>query len=131
MTEPKPSVVRFVSAILRAEQERGGEGHAAQRVLLRLHEGLWKLIGRAGFDVLLARALVLAQKDHPVLVGVRAGPDGTLAGFDAAPRENDEFRAGATAIVSRFVELLVVLVGEDLAMRLLRDICPELRQEKE
>jgi hypothetical protein len=131
MTEPRPSVVRFVSAVLRAELERGGEGHAAQRVMLRLHEGLWKLIGPAGFDVLLARALVLAQKDHPALVGVRAGPDGTLAGFDAALPEDDALRAGTTAIVSRFVDLLVVLVGEDLAMRLVRDVWPELKEEKE
>jgi hypothetical protein len=128
MNEPRPSVERFVKAVIRFELERGGEGHVVQRVMLRFHDGLWKLIGPAGFDVLLARALVLARKDHPALVGVSAGLGGALSGLEAGPLADDALRAGATEIVSRFVELLAKLVGEELALRLVRDVWPGLKE---
>ena len=35
------------------------------------------------------------------------------------------------AIVAHFMELLAVLIGEDLAMRLLRDVWPAAAEEEE
>jgi hypothetical protein len=131
MNEPRPSVVRFVRAVVRIEVERGGDGHVIQRVMMRLHDGLWKLIGPGGFDVLLARSVVLARKDHPVLAGVSAGPGGTLPGIDDAARDGAALQCGAVAIASGFIELLVRLVGEALAMRLVRGVWPGLEEEKE
>ena len=134
MIEPRPSVVQFAKAIARAERERGGgasNANVAQRVLSRIHTELGKVIGPAGFDVLLARALVLARRGHPVLTGVAAQPGGKLTGFDDAARDAAALEDGAMAIVAAFIELLVVLVGRDLAERLVRNVWPAAQMEKE
>lgn len=103
----------------------------AQRIMLRFHDGLWKLIGSAGFDVLVARSLVLARKEHPILAGTSAGHGGALPGLDDAARDADALQRGAVAIVTHFIELLVTLIGEDLAMRLVRDVWPGLEEEEQ
>jgi hypothetical protein len=124
MIEPRPSVTRFVQAVARAELARGDGADAAdvaQRILTRLHQSLVKLIGSAGFDVLIARSLVLARRAHPALAGVTVGPGGRLTGVDDTAMALQE---GAMSVVSHFMELLVVLIGEDLAMRLVRNVWP-------
>jgi len=133
MIEPRPSVTRFVRAVVRAELARGGGAHdsvVAQRIMMRLHQELGKLIGPIGFDVLLARSIVLARRAHPVLAGITAGPGGALAGLDDAARDGIALQEGALAIVSHFTEFLVMLIGEDLAMRLVRDVWPAAEEEK-
>jgi hypothetical protein len=133
MIAPRPSVERFVRAVVRAEIARDGAGvdsHVAQRIMVRLHQELGKLIGAAGFDVLLARALVLARRARPSLAGIAAGPGGTLTGLADAGGDDGEQEEAATAIASHFIELLVTLIGEDLAMRLLRDMWPTATAEE-
>jgi hypothetical protein len=126
MIEPRRSVTRFVKAIARAEASRGGDvedSSIAQRITVRLHGELGKLIGPAGIDVLLARSVVLARRTHPILAGITAGSGGTLAGLDAAV-QGPALHEGVMAIVSHFIELLVSLIGEDLAMGLVRAVWP-------
>lgn len=103
----------------------------AQRIMVGLHDGLWKLIGSAGFDVLVERSLVLARKDHPVLAGTNAGRGGALPGLEDAAGDPDARELGAVAIVTHFIELLVTLIGEDLAMRLVREVWPGLEEEEQ
>lgn len=116
---------------MRAERSRGGgdDGVVAQRIAARLHEELARVIGSAGLDVLFRRSLVLARRAHPALAGVTAGPRGALAGLDDGARDRRALGEGATAVVAHFMELLVVLIGEDLAMRLVRDLWPEAAEE--
>ena len=126
MIDPRPSVTRFVKGVAHAERARGGSADGvdvAQRILTRLHEELGKLIGSAGFDILVARALVLARRTHPVLDGVTASPDGRLT-VEATASDPAALQEGSLATVEHFMELLVVLIGEDLAMRLVRNIWP-------
>jgi hypothetical protein len=132
MIEPRRSVTRFVKAVVRAEVSRGGgveDSRVAQRITMRLHKELGNLIGPAGIDVLLARSVVLARRAHPVLAGITAGPGGALAGLDDAALEGAELQEGAMAIVSHFIELLVSLIGEDLAMDLVRTVWPVAAEE--
>jgi hypothetical protein len=134
MIEPRRSVTRFVKAVARAELSRGGgaeDSGVAQRITMRLHKELGKLIGPAGIDVLLARSVVLARRDHSVLAGITAGPGGTLAGLGDAALEGAELQEGAIAIVAHFVELLVSLIGEDLAMDLVRGVWPAAEEEED
>jgi hypothetical protein len=134
MIEPRRSVTRFVKAVVRAELSRGGgveDSGVAQRITMRLHKELGKLIGPAGIDVLLARSIVLARRAHPVLARITAGPGGTLAGLDDAALEAAELQEGAMAIVSHFFELLVSLIGEDLAMDLVRGVWPAAEEEED
>ncbi len=133
MIEPRPSVTRLARAVARVESALAGHerGSAiAQTILMRLHQQLGKLIGPAGFDVLLGRSVVLARRIHPSLAGISTGPGGKLEGPKHA-REGADFDDDALAIVSHFVELLVTQIGEDLAMRMMRDIWPLARDEEE
>jgi hypothetical protein len=122
-----------VRAIVRAELPRDGgaqDSDALQRITTRLQKGLSKLIGSAGFDVLLARSILLARRAHPALAGVTAGPGGVLACGDNAARDGVALQDRAVEIVSQFVELLASLVGEDLAMDLVRGIWPEAAEKE-
>ena len=131
MNEPRPSFTLFVSRIFRREVEQGGEDDVAERILKRLYQGLWKLIGPAGFDVLLARSLALARKSHPVLAGISVAPGGQLRGLEDAARNPAALQDGAVALVALFIDLLVTLIGAELAMRLVRDVWPGLEEEEE
>jgi hypothetical protein len=133
MAPPRPSVVRFTRAVVRAERTRtGGESDAdvVARVFARLHQEIGKLIGPDGCDVLLARSLVLAQRAHPALSGVTSGPGGKLAGLDVVAIDEVALHGGSVAIVCQFIELLSVLVGEDLTTRLLGGIWPAAEEEE-
>jgi hypothetical protein len=133
MSELRPLVVQFVQKVVAAERSRAlgaSESDAAQHVLERLYQQLAPLLGPAGFNALLARSLVLGRRVHPGLARVSVGSQGSLAGIDDPSGEGDEQTQGALAIVAHFIELLVVLVGEDLAMVLMRDIWPKAAEEE-
>ena len=134
MIEPRPSVMRFAKAVARAERARGGgadESDLAQRITKRMHSDLGKVLGAAGVDVLLARSVVLARRGHPVLGKVTAGPGGALAGLDAPGLPPAALQEAEVLIVAHFIELLVTLIGEDLAMDLVGSIWPETAKEEE
>ena len=125
MTEPRPSVTRFVNSAARAEKAREAderETPVAQRILTRLYQQLGKLIGPAGFDALLGRSLVLARRTRPALALVTSAAEGKLEGLDALSRSESDSDDAALTIVAQFVELLVTLIGEDLALGMLRDL---------
>jgi hypothetical protein len=130
VNEPRPTIALVAGRIFRQELDRGGDGHVAERIMKRFYEGFWKLIGPAGFDILLARSLALARKSRPILDGISAAPGGALQGLDDAARDRAALDVGAVELVTRFIELLVTLIGEELAMRLVRDVWPGLEEEK-
>jgi hypothetical protein len=103
----------------------------AHRLMERLNAALVKLVGPSGFDVLLDRALVLARRAHPVLKGVTTASGGALAGPADTSLSAVELQEGAIAILAQFIELLAQLIGEDLAMRLVRDVWPAAAAESE
>jgi hypothetical protein len=126
-------VTRLAQAIARVERGLAGEKRGcavAQRIFTRMHQQLGKLVGPAGFDVLLGRALVLARRVRPGLAGVTSGPGGKLEGLAELARERAALDDDAMAIVSHFIELLVSLIGEDLAVRMTRDIWPAVADEE-
>lgn len=134
MLEPRSAVSQFVKVVARVELARGGgakEHDVAQRLTKRLNAALVKLVGPGGFDVLLARALVLARRTHPLLKGITSTSGGALSGLDEPTRDAAELREASLAIVAYFIELLAQLVGEDLAMRLVRDVWPGEAEESE
>jgi hypothetical protein len=133
MIAPRPVVTRLARAVVRAELARGGganDSDVAQRITMRFHQQLGKTIGAAGLDVLLARSLVLARRAHPLLAGITAGPGGTLAGLDDAARDAAAIQESAIAIVTYFIELMVVLIGEDLAISLVQDVWPTVEKDE-
>ena len=129
---PRPSVTRLAQTIARIELELARDERSsvvAQRILTQLHRRLGKLVGPLGFDVLLGRALVLARRVHPTPVQAMGTPaDKPEDPTEVAP-ERATLDDGALTIVSYFLELLVTLIGEDLAMHVIRDIWPTAHGE--
>ena len=119
MIEPRTSVLQLATELVEAElASRAGAWH----VTVRLHVSLARLVGANGFDVLLARALVLAKRSHPVLARFVVRPGGKVDGAADPAADQAAVERAAVAVVANFVELLVVLIGEDLTMRLLRKV---------
>lgn len=89
---------------------------------LRLH--LTTFMGNVGFRALLARSLALASTEAPWLRALHVKADGSLEGMDelgsqVGPEQTAE---GSIALLTGFLGLLVTLIGENLTMRLVRQI---------
>lgn len=111
---------------------------AAERVETRLRGRLAELFGLIGYTTLFARALRLAQIEIPALRHVTVNmQEGGLSGLrDFAevvqagggnPRATEE---GMTALLAHVIGLLVIFVGEDLALRLIREGWPEIGHDQ-
>ena len=101
---------------------------AASHVNEKFRQVLSTLLGVAGFQALLARALTLAKAESPELSAVEVQPDGVLAGLrvqgaHGARRFND----GEVILVAHLLGLLVTFVGAVLMLRLVNDTWPKLR----
>jgi hypothetical protein len=102
-------------------------GQAAVRTYAQLRDSFARFAGVAGFRSILARALTLAQRDAPWLAAVTVADDGALAGFGEAAMAQDPAaaRAGGQALLTHFLGLLHIFVGEALTRRLLADAWPD------
>lgn len=109
---------------------------AAERASDKLRAHLSNRIGQEGFRTLLARALSLTTPQFPHLSAVRVGADGSLVGLrGAAGRGSGEVQdsetqkavvEGAVALVAHLLALLVTFIGEDLTLRLISAVWPDL-----
>lgn len=101
-----------------------------ERVLRPLAERISPLVGTAGFQLLLSRALRRTQHRHPWLHAVRAGGGAgqQLSGWrEAAPEVGTEpFAAAAEDVVAELIGLLARFLGADMAARLVRQAFPEI-----
>ncbi len=86
---------------------------------LRPHLGL--LIGRTGFNTLVARALALAVAEVACLQGIEIAPDGLFTGLEELePRFGNKAAAeGAVVLLARLLGLLGNFIGEDLTVRVM------------
>jgi hypothetical protein len=103
---------------------------AAEHVCQKLSRHLARLVSPAGSQAILSRALHLAQAEFPFLEGVRAGrsPEVCFEGLDEHVHDVDpsEVGQGLRAVLGTMLDLLVGFIGEDLTMRLLREVWPDL-----
>ena len=101
---------------------------AAFQVVERLRSPLATLMGKAGFRVLVSRALGLAGKEVPWLRTVHVKADGALEGWEELQPQLDpeEWRAGGLALIAQLLGLLVALIGENLTLQLVREVWPKL-----
>ena len=95
----------------------------------KLREPLATLMGRSGFRALLSRALASAAQKVPSLHAVRVNADSALERSNkaAAPLSPATDVEGSVALVAHLLESLVAFIGENLTLRLLRDIWPNLK----
>jgi hypothetical protein len=128
MNPPRPSVTTFARSLVAAElaADPGDVLGLGDRVVARLDGALGRLVGTAGLDALVSRAIVLARRSCPALAGVVAVPGGRIGGFreSLAGQDRAAIESAAETLVSHFVELLVVFIGEDVGMRLVGAALP-------
>jgi hypothetical protein len=94
----------------------------------QLRPQLVTLMGNTGFRALLSRALALANAEVPSLRAVRVNADGTLEGWDELEPQLDpeEIANGEGVVLAQLLGLLVAFIGEDLTLRLTREVWPKV-----
>lgn len=100
----------------------------AFRAVDRLRPHLSTLMGRSGFQALLARALVLATTDVAWLAAVQVTANGELEGLTPENRSVDAapFFEGEVALLAHLLGLLDTFIGSALTLRLISELWPQL-----
>jgi hypothetical protein len=85
-------------------------------------------MGNIGFRALLSRALVLASAELPWLSAARVEAGGVLQGLGKAQAQlgPDELIEGEVVLLAQLIGLLVAFIGENLTLRLAREIWPKI-----
>lgn len=124
--------MREIAKRMMASATRGNTAEADQRAAFRttdtLSPHLSMLMGRGGFQALLARALLLASAEVHWLAAVQVVADGELEGLSAARSKLDaaEFSDGEVALLAQLLGLLVAFIGPALTIRLITQILPQV-----
>jgi hypothetical protein len=94
----------------------------------KLRPQLATLMGNVGFRALLSRALALATAEVPWLRAVHVKADGSFERLDefGAHVDLDEIFEGRVVLLAQLLGLLVAFIGEDLTLRLVREVWPKL-----
>lgn len=132
-----PAVDDLVSRVLRHEAggARDPESLAAgvDRACRKLSAELETLVGRGGVAALLGRAANLARREFPFLDGVRLQMEGPVS-FDGLReslqgRSAAEAEAAGAALLAHLLGLLVNLVGQELGLRPVTNVWPNVLPE--
>jgi hypothetical protein len=100
----------------------------AFRACEKLRPPLATLLGNAGFSALLSRALALATMEVKWLGVVTVDAGGALEGL-AEPQATispAESARGGVVLLAQLLGLLATFIGEDLTLRLVREVWPKL-----
>jgi hypothetical protein len=94
----------------------------------KLRPVLATLLGNLGFNALLSRALALATTEVQWLGALHVDADGALEGLAApqatvSPAENAR---GGVVLLAQLLGLLATFIGDDLTLRLVREVWPKL-----
>jgi hypothetical protein len=136
MTALGPAALRQLA--LRALTRHAGSGAdaaalaaAARRAYDDLDRASAPLIGQLGVDALTGRALHLAQREYPWLVGTGApaGEPFTQVILNLERQDPAVAAEGAAAVFATFTGLLVTFIGEPLTTSLLRQAWPDAFSE--
>ena len=119
---------RLIAYETRGNKSSGTKTPAAFPVCEKLRPHLATLMGNTGFRALLSRALALANAEVPSLRAVQVKADGSLEGLDELEVQADpeELAKGSVVLVAQLLGLLVAFIGENLTLRLVREVWPKL-----
>jgi hypothetical protein len=97
------------------------------QVFNKLRPQLVILMGTGGFCALLSHALALATAEIPWLRAVHVKADGSLEGLtELHPQlDPDKFLEGRIILLAQLLGLLTAFIGENLTLRLMREVWPE------
>ena len=132
MSQASPSMRHFAKRLIayerKADEPSETKTPPAFAVCEKLRAHLAILMGVAGFRELLSCALPRAHAEVPWLGAVQVKADGSLEGLEElnAQRNPDELFEGGVVLVAQLLGLLVAFIGENLTLRLVREVCPEV-----
>jgi hypothetical protein len=101
---------------------------AGERAYLQLRARLLVLLGSSGFDALWARAVYMAQREFRPRDGPAAAAPTDTYGLHAAVRGQDSTTVQQTLVATfaSFIALLFTFIGEELGVRFICQIWPDL-----
>jgi hypothetical protein len=119
---------RLVACETKANKSSETRTLAAFLIGEKLRPNLATLVGNAGFRALLSRALALANAEVPWLCALHVKADGCFEGLDEleAQVDPDEIFEGGIVLLAQLLGLLVAFIGEDLTLRLVREVWSKL-----
>jgi hypothetical protein len=119
---------RLVASEARGKKTSELKTPAAFFVCEKLRPYLATLMGSTGFHALLSRALAVANADDAWLRTVHVKADGSLGGFDRpnVPVNLEVRTEGSVVLVTQLLGLLVAFIGENLTLRMVKELWPKL-----
>lgn len=110
------------------DKSSGVRTPAACLVGEKLRPQLAALMGNIGFSALQSRALALTEAQFTWMRAVHIKADGGFEGLNAVDAQigPEEFFEGCVVLFAHLLGLLVTFIGEELTLRLMREVWPEL-----
>jgi hypothetical protein len=132
MSRATPRTRAFANGLI--AYEAGGKKSSATKVRAafdvceKLRPHLATLMGSVGFHALLSRALAVANTEVACLRAVHVKADGSLEEIDDVEGQvaSEEMAEGSLVLVAQLLGLLVAFIGENLTLRMLREVWPKL-----
>jgi len=137
-----PRLSEFARRVLLSEADKDtgtsdrsiGFISALDRACVALHDRLAPLISSAGFQTLMGRAVQLAGREFPFLAQVTVATN-TRCSFSGLPlavegRTPEEIVDALSAVLSHFIWLLVIFIGENLGLLKVRELWPDVPFDK-
>ena len=111
----------------RVRKKSDPTGSVAFYVCETLQPHLATLMGNAGYRALLVRALTLATDGVPWLRAIQVKANGSLEELDELRSQlaPEELAEGQVALLAQLLGMLVAFIGENLTLRLVRDVWPQ------
>lgn len=129
---PLPETLDLARRILAYEAVEGkcSEPMDSAAILVneKLRPPLCALVGVAGYQGLLSRALTLARDEVPSLGAVQVTVEGRLQGLSGRGPQIDKNHAQEEGVIllAQLLGLFLTFIGEALTFRLVQDIAPHL-----
>ncbi len=119
---------RLVAHEAREKDSSGPSLPSAFHVCEKLRPYLATLMGKAGFQAVLSRALAVAGGRVSWLGALQVNVDGSLEGWDKSEAQlpSRELTEGCVHLVSHVLGLLDAFIGHDLTLRMVGDVWPKL-----
>lgn len=131
MSRATPRMRNFAERLMADETKGRKSSEKSPAVFLvceKLRPQLATLMGTGGYRALLSRARALAITEVPWLATVQVTADASLQGLDELVAEVDprEFAEDSVVLLAQMLGLLAAFIGEDLTLRLVREVWPKL-----
>jgi len=133
MSQVTPRIRNFARRLLvyemRNKNSSDVQPHDTFHVCEKLRPLLATLMGTGGFRALLSRALVLTNAEVSGLRAVGVNDVGILESHEESQSQlnSRKFFEGQVVLTANLLVLLMAFIGEDLTVRLVRDVWPDFQ----